>query len=441
MGGVSAIAPGRRGGAQLAHGLHDDGLLSDMNAAPIQAVGRGGAKSWRNMPRKTRTVLHLIRSLHPDYGGPVEGIRQLIGPYRAKGWDIEVACLDDPASPWLETFPATVHALGPSVGGYGFRPDAISELRHMAPGYDAIIVNGIWEFIGPMAILGLAGLKTPYYVFTHGMLDPWFKRQYPLKHLKKWLYWPFVSYWLLRNARFVFFTTEEEKVLARQSFWLYRCREMVIGYGTSRPTGDPAAQRAAFDAAYPQTVGKRNLLYLSRIHRKKGCELLIEAFAKVVGDDPDWRLIMAGPDATGWRPELEALAKRLGVDDRVLWTGSLGGDLKWGAFHAAEAFVLPSHQENFGIAVAEAMACSLPVLVSDKVNIWREIVQWKGGLVEHDDLAGTISLLERWKAMTPDEIETLRTAALACFDANFDMQVSSARMIDVLEDQASERSA
>ena len=385
-------------------------------------------------------MLHVIRSLHPDYGGPVEGIRQLIGPYRAKGWDIEVVCLDDPAAPWLAAFPAKVHALGPSLGKYGFKPSAIGELRRMARRYDAVVVNGIWEFVGPMAILGLWGLKTPYYVFTHGMLDPWFKHQYPIKHLKKWLYWPFASYWLLRNAKNVFFTTEEERVLARQSFWLYRCNEMVIGYGTTRPTGDAAAQRAAFEAAYPETVGKRSLLYLSRIHRKKGCELLIEAYAKVIGADPDWRLVMAGPDATGWRVELEALAERLGVTDRVLWTGSLGGDLKWGAFHAADAFVLPSHQENFGIAVAEAMACSLPALISDKVNIWREIEQWKGGMVEPDDLAGTIRLLERWKAMTPAETTAMRQAALACFDANFDMQVSSARMIDMLEAEAARRS-
>jgi len=393
-------------------------------------------KGKRHMPRKERTVLHVIRSLHPDYGGPVEGIRQLIGPYRAKGWDIEVACLDAPSSAWLESFPAAVHALGPSFGRFGLQPAAISKLRHMAPHYDAVVINGIWEFTGPMALLALTGQKTPYYVFTHGMLDPWFKRQYPLKHLKKWFYWPFISYWLLRNARGVFFTTEEERILARQSFWLYRCREVVIGYGTSRPTGDAVAQRAAFHDAYPETVGKRNLLYLSRIHRKKGCELLIEAYAKVIGDDPGWRLTIAGPDATGWRPELEALAKRLGVGDCVLWPGSLGGDLKWGAFHAADAFVLPSHQENFGIAVAEALACSLPVLVSDKVNIWREIVQWRAGLVEPDDLAGTIALLERWKALTPAETDAMRAAALACFDANFDMQASSARMIDLLETEA-----
>jgi glycosyltransferase involved in cell wall biosynthesis len=397
-------------------------------------------KGKRYMPRKDRTVLHVIRSLHPDYGGPVEGIRQLIGPYRAKGWGIEVACLDDPSSPWLQSFPAVVHALGPSLGAFGFQPAAIMKLRHMASRYDAVVINGIWEFTGPMALLGLAGLHTPYYVFTHGMLDPWFKRQYPLKHLKKWLYWPFVGYWLLRNARGVFFTTQEERILARQSFWLYRCNEVVIGYGTSRPAGDPIAQTAAFRAAYLQTVGKRNLLYLSRIHRKKGCELLIEAYAKVIGDDPDWRLIMGGPDATGWRPELEAQAQRLGVADHIVWTGSLGGDLKWGAFHAADAFVLPSHQENFGIAVAEAMACSLPVLVSDKVNIWREIVQWKGGLVEPDTLAGTIALLERWKAMPPAETEAMRAAALDCFNANFDMQVSSGRMIDLLEAAAQEAS-
>jgi glycosyltransferase involved in cell wall biosynthesis len=394
-------------------------MSGQMSRAPAGAV-------------RTGAILHVIRSLDPREGGPVEGIRQMIGPYAAIGWRIDVVCLDDPAAPWLAAFPAKVYALGPAKGGYGLRWDAIGAVRKLAKNYDAVIANGIWEFSGPLTMLALAGTDTPYYVFSHGMLDPWFKHQYPLKHMKKWLYWPWSVYWLLRRAKAVLFTTEEERILARQSFWLYRCNEVVVGYGASRPSGDAEAQRSAFQAAYPATVGTRNLLFLGRIHRKKGCDLLIEAYAKVIGDDPDWRLIMAGPDATGWRPELEALAKRLDVADRIVWTGPLGGDLKWGAFHAADAFVLPSHQENFGVAVAEAAACSLPVLVSDKVNIWREIVQWNGGLVERDDLAGTISLLNRWKTMTPTDVEAMRLAALACFNVNFDMQVSAARMIDLL---------
>src|SRR5213076_1488953 len=114
-----------------------------------------------------------------------------------------------------------------------------------------------------------------------GMLDPWFKRTYPLKHLKKWIYWPWADYRVLRDARAVLFTTEEERLLARQSFWLYRCREAVVDYGTAGPTGDAARQRESFRSAFPMLRDTRNLLFLSRLHPKQGCDTLLAAFARV----------------------------------------------------------------------------------------------------------------------------------------------------------------
>ena len=76
------------------------------------------------------------------------------------------------------------------------------------------------------------------------------------------------------------------------------------------------------------------------------------------------KLVIAGPDQMGWQAELINIAKQLGVHDKILWAGMLQGDLKWGAFRAADAFILPSHQENFGIVVAEALSANLPVLTN-----------------------------------------------------------------------------
>jgi glycosyltransferase involved in cell wall biosynthesis len=118
----------------------------------------------------------------------------------------------------------------------------------------------------------------PYFVFTHGMLDPWFKRHYPLKHLKKWLYWPWGEYRVLRDARALMFTCEEERRLARESFWLYKANECVTNYGTARPEGDSEKQREAFLSEFPELRGKRVLLFLGRIHEKKGCDILIQSF-------------------------------------------------------------------------------------------------------------------------------------------------------------------
>ena len=148
--------------------------------------------------------------------------------------------------------------------------------------YDAVIVNGIWQFHSFGAWRALRNSSTPYVLFTHGMLDPWFKKQYPLKHLKKWMYWPWAEYRVLRDAQAVLFTCEEERVLARESFWLYRCNEVVVSYGTAKPKGDPELERQEFFTRYPELRGKKLALFMGRIHPKKGCDLLIEAFAKVL---------------------------------------------------------------------------------------------------------------------------------------------------------------
>ena len=253
------------------------------------------------------------------------------------------------------------------------------------------------------------------------MLDPWFKRTYPLKHLKKCLYWPWAEYRVLRDAQAVLFTCEEEKLLARQSFGLYRASEVVVNFGTAGPVGDARGAAGGVPRPAIRTLqGKRLLLFLGRLHVKKGCDLLIEAFARVAAADPDLHLVMAGPDQAGWQAELERRAAALGVADRISWTGMLTGDLKWGAFHAAEAFVLPSHQENFGIAVAEALACGLPVLISNKVNIWREIAEDGAGLVAEDTEAGTTGMLQDWLLKSDEERQEMGRNARDSFARRYE---------------------
>jgi glycosyltransferase involved in cell wall biosynthesis len=306
-------------------------------------------------------------------------------------------------------------------------------LRANCAAYDAVLVHGIWQYHSFAVWRALRHALTPYFVFTHGMLDPWFKRTYPLKHLKKWLYWPWAEYRVLRDAAAVLFTCEEERLLARRSFWLYRCREAVVHLGTAPPPLAAARQIAAFQEAFPRAVGRRVLLFLSRIHPKKGCDLLIRAFAEVARSDPTLLLLMAGPDQVGWRGALEALAARLGVANQILWTGMLAGDLKWGAFQVAEAFVLPSHQENFGIAVVEALACGKPVLISDKVNIWREITADRAGLVEPDTAAGIARLLREWLEMAAEDRASIEAGARASYERRFRIGCAAQGLVGALD--------
>ncbi len=376
-------------------------------------------------------ILHAIQSADPAGGGPIEGIRQLAA---AAGADHEhhVVSLDDPAAPFLESFSLPVTALGPaSFLGYSSR--LAPWLRGHAQHYDCVVINGLWRYISVGTRRALRGSSTPYVVMPHGMLDPWFKREYPFKHLKKWLFWPWTEYLVLKDATAVIFTCEEERRRARQSFWLYRCKETIGTQAVATPTGDAQAQRDRFLQRHPELEGKRILLFLGRIHPKKGCDLLVSAFAAVAAQQPDLHLVMAGPCHDDWKSDLQRQAANLGVGPRITWTGMLSGDLKWGAFHSAEAFILPSHQENFGIAVAEALACGVPVLISDQVQIWREIEQDGAGFVEPDNLAGTGQLLRHWLELAPAQRGAMADRARRCFNRRFETSLAAEKLTTIFQ--------
>jgi len=379
-------------------------------------------------------LLQVIRSVDPAGGGPIEAALQIESVLSETGHQSAIASLDVPNAPWVAKAKGKRFALGPALFNYGYVSRFIPWLRIHAEKYDAVIIHGIWQYssFGGWSVLHKG--KTPYFVCVHGMLDPWFKRKYPLKHLKKWFYWPWAEYKVLRDARAVFYCCEQERVLARQSFWLYKCKEEVVCYyGTALPPEDKDNKKEIFLRRFPQLRDKRSILFLSRIHPKKGCDLLIESFAKISKEDSSLHLIIAGPDQIGWQSKLQGLSKKLGINDRITWTGMLTGDLKWGAFYASEVFMLPSHQENFGVAIAEAMACSLPVLITDKVNISREVKADGAGLVEDDDLQGAIKLLEDWLALPPNEYETMRKNARRCFLKRYEIHQSVKNVVDVLK--------
>lgn len=364
------------------------------------------------MPR----ILHVIQSIDPRGGGPIAGIHEL---RQADSANLhEILSLDDPDSDLVRSSSPPVAAVGPA-GFLGYARRLIPWLSGHAQEYDIVVIHGLWRFHSFGSWLALRRLPVPYFVHVHGMLDPWFNERYPLKRLKKSLFWPWTEYRVLRGAAAVIFTSEDERERAQRSFSPYRCVETVIPFGIAPPPGDPAQLRSDFLRAFPNLREKRLILYLSRIHPVKGCDLLVEAFAQHASADPRLHLVMAGPDQVGWVNTLKEQASRLGIADRIHWPGMLKGNLKWGAYCAAEVFVLPSHHENFGIVVVEALACGTPVLISRRVQIWREIEACGAGLVESDDMEGTKRLLARWLTPSATERHAHRERARACFERLF----------------------
>lgn len=379
--------------------------------------------------RSSLQILHVIGSLSPAAGGLPEAVRQLVEAHIAAGDAIELVCLDKPNETFLLGMACPVHALGPSyLGLYGFSPRLWRWLRANAHRFDGIVMNGVWTFPGLAVRFAARRARKRYGIFAHGALDPWFNRQYPLKHLKKLVYWP-LQHPVLRDAQAVIFTSETERDLARTSFRPSQWNSAVIPIGINDPEergGDAAGQIEAFYLRFPELRGRRYLLFLARIHEKKGCDLLIEAFAKTADSVPGVDLVIAGPNQEGMQAKLQRLAERLGIGGRVYWPGLIGGNLKWGALRACDALILPSHQENFGVAVVESLAVGRPVLISNQVNIWPEIAGDGAGLVDDDTLEGAERLLRRWFGLAQAEQDSMSSHARASFLARYALKCAAA---------------
>jgi glycosyltransferase involved in cell wall biosynthesis len=345
-------------------------------------------------------------------------------------------CADDPASPWLAGWNIETHAVGPGLLKYGFTTELDRWLAENLARFDVIVVHGIWMYFGYAVWKATRRIDVPYFLFIHGALDPWFRKHYPVKHVKKAVYWKALEHKVLRDAERVLFTTYEEMVLAERSFLPYQCSAEITGYGIVRPDLPGRFNKTRsieeLTETYSDLRNRNFLLFLARLHEKKGIDLLLRAFAASKRELPDMALVIAGPGDAATASAMRTLASSLGIASDVIWTGPLYGNAKWNALRAAEAYILPSHQENFGISVVEALACGTPVLISDKVNIRREIEAAGCGLVASDDVDGTTWMLKRWALFSADEKSRMKVRAKSCFESHFDIAVTSDRYFALL---------
>lgn len=388
-----------------------------------------------NDEKKILKVLHIIITANKEYGGPVEGLIQSVKFRQNNNQYIEVVTLDASDTEYLKDFPCKVNAVGPVHPKFGYTGKLKNWIIENGKQFDVAVIHGLWN---PSSIEGGQGCKSiglPYVVFTHGMLDPWFKKAYPFKHLIKQLYWIYQGK-VLQNAHKVLFTSSEEERLAKGVFWGYKYSSKVVAYAAADAIENSEDGERKFKALLPELNDRPYLLYLSRIHEKKGCDLLIQAFASVVKRS-DLQLVMAGPCHDNYIVYLKNLVEKLGIEDRVHWPGMLKGELKAAAFTAAEAFVLTSHQENFGIAVAEALAYGKPVLISDQINIFREIQAGNAGIVGADNLDGATQLLQQWEGLDSNQKVEMGRCAREVYEKNFTVSAAAKDLTQNLLDAIS----
>ena len=379
-------------------------------------------------------ILHLIASIDPKSGGPIEYAQVMAAEHAKANHTSIFVTLDPPDASFLADFSFEVHGSAPAQGFFSKARKFGAKVAEQCVHCDVAVIHGLWNPATIGGHMALSQTRLPWVIFTHGMLDPYFRKSKPAKHWVKQAFWTLWQGRVLSNSKAVLFTCEEERRLAKAAFLGHQMYpERVVAFCASdmaETTPDPTA----FAKQVPNLGERDYLLYLSRIHPKKAVDQLIEAFAANADIDPELDLVIAGPDQIGWTRQLQSLADKLGIGNRVHWPGMVTGAAKAAAYKGARAFVLPSHQENFGLVVAEALSVGTPVLISDKVNIWREVEYAGAGLIEPDTLGGTTSLLTRFLQASPEDIQKLRSSSRPAYDTRFSVSQAAKDLISVLQD-------
>jgi len=328
-------------------------------------------------------ILHVIPSIGPLRGGPSFVIRTMSEGLAALGCDIDVVTTDDNGPERLDV-PLGRPVSERRVTYWYFRRQMrfytvswplFQWLRQRVPDYDVLHIHALFSFATGAAAYQARRYRVPYVVRPLGTLNRW-----GMENRRPWLKQAslrLIDRRVLSGAAAVHYTSEEE----REEGALAACpqRPVII----PNPVNFEFARLSSgwLNAHYPSTVRKRIILFFSRLHPKKGIDLLLSAFAQVRARVPDVALVFGGTGERDFMEQLRRQAHDLGIEQDVVWAGFLEGDAKHAAMAEAEMFVLPSYSENFGVAVVEAMGAGLPVIVSDCVGIHREVSAARAGLV------------------------------------------------------------
>lgn len=397
-------------------------------------------------------VLHVVPSIDLRLGGVSKVVITLSEALVAFGKESEIVCLDEVDPEFIKKSKINVVSLGPASGPWRYSAKLIPWLQQNIQRFDTVILHGLWLFHGYGVWKVLNQIKNnksnvekkvpQLLLMPHGMLDPYFQKakERRLKAIRNWIVWKLIENKVVNTANGLLFTCETELLLARTTFKGYHPKaEFNVGYGIDLPPAKNQKMKSAFLALCPDLKNKPYLLFLSRIHQKKGVDLLIKAYKKLQEESPLNKalpkLVIAGPGLdTSYGKAMLALVDDVSLKKEVYFTGMLDGDAKWGAFYGCEAFVLPSHQENFGIAVAESLACSKPVILSTKVNIWKEVEMGNGGIIGKDTLEGVLIMLKEWLEMDHDSRIVMESNANQVYLNYFTIQKTAEKISKIIDE-------
>jgi len=347
-------------------------------------------------------VLHVISGLDPANGGPTIALVGLAEAQARAGLDVSVLATWQnqtgfPVAEQMRAAGVKVNLIGPASGKLSRHPSLVMATEGAVGRAEVVHVHALWEEIQHRAMRAAKRQGVPYVVTPHGMLSPWsFSNGSVINRLGKRAYLTLRLRRGLAGAAALHYTTVPERELASR-----------LGLGSPtliEPCGldwtefSSLPEGGRFRSRFPEIGHRPMLLFLGRLSAQKGLDALIPAFGQFCRLNPDAVLVIAGPDYDGYSRTVARLIEEHVPNARVLQAGMQAGRERVEAMVDADLFVLSSHHENFGIVVAEAMACATPVVISRDVNVWQEVEAAGAGEAASRAPAELAAAMVRWMA-------------------------------------------
>lgn len=338
----------------------------------------------RSVPCRGMKIVHYLSRMRLEDGGVTRAVLDLCGALVRRGHEVTLLTFEprdvpkswtagEPGCPSVLTVPAPAGPL-PRLGG-----PALARVRAGLEDADVLHLHVVWDTV--CLQLGRLARRAgvPYVAATHGFLDDWCMAQSPIR---KRLYLALGGRRYLEGAAAVHCTAQAER--DQSSRWYPRGRPRVVplifDHADYEKLRGPQLARDTFAGALPSD-GEPVVLYLSRLHHKKGLELLIEAAARLRDDGVSLTTLVAGLGQEQYVESLHRLVEDRGLSGRVAFLGFVSGADKLSLYQAADLFVLPTSQENWGYVLIEALACATPVITTRGVDIWPELEASGGALI------------------------------------------------------------
>lgn len=385
-------------------------------------------------------LLTVISSYYPAFqcGGPISSVHALNKALVKKGIDVSVyttnvaletqVCVNKETI--VEGVKVTYFAFNRSLEflgttGWQFSLTMAKRLKRNLKDFDLVYVIGVWNHSVAVTCHYCRKYKIPYIISPRGLLYPYATGKKPWK---KWPYYYFIARKDLTCANAIHYTSDNEAESCHQLLGL-RNKTIVIPNGLDLSEFADLPQAQVFRRHYPDLQDKRIILFLGRISWKKGLDILIEVFNKIAKERSDTHLVIAGVDEGGYIKSVKKWVGKYGLENRVTFTGMLLGREKLAAFVDSNLFVLPSYSENFGMSVIEAMACGLPVVISNQVGVYKDIQKNNGAVVVECNAAslyqGITAILDN-----PDLAARLTLQARKITADYFDIEKVADRMLE-----------